>query len=147
MGSVNHRAAAFVLALALAGCASPAGERAQLARDALIGLSEAELRNCAGAPDRSRETDSVAYFTYETGGEPNVPSPTIGVYGGTQTIDSSFDVPLATRLQADYCEATFTLVDGRVARLAYNSTRGGRHAECARIVEGCLAAAAAPEPR
>ena len=140
MSQILHRAAGLLLAGALAACTSAASERALLARQELVGMPKAQLLSCAGVPDRSREDAGVEYFTYENeqvygyGG-----GPTVGVFGGSGHFGTGVSVPLSTRLQSDYCEATFTLVDGRVAELVYNSSRGGRFAECARIVETCLA--------
>ena len=47
------------------------------------------------------------------------------------------------------CEATFTLRNGVVTELVYNTARGNgvrRYSVCGRIVESCLAAAA-PAPQ
>lgn len=137
---------AFLVAAGLSACASPASERALLAQQTLIGMPKSQLLSCAGVPDRSRREGTTEYFTYENERFYDT-GPTVGVFGGSGHVGAGVDVPLATRIQSDYCEATFTLVDGRVARLVYNTSRGGglsRYAECARIVESCLAAVAEP---
>ena len=107
-------------------------------------MPKAQLLSCAGVPDRSREDAGVEYFTYEHGQVYDYGGGTVGVYGGSGHFGTGVSVPLSTRLQSDYCEATFTLVNGRVAELVYNSSRGGRFAECARIVETCLVRATGP---
>ena len=146
MSTTLNRMMGLVLAGALSACASAASERALLAREALIGMPKAQLLSCAGVPDRSRTEASAEYFTYENeqvygyGG-----GTTVGVFGGSGHVGTGLSVPLSTRLQSEYCEATFTLIDGRVAQLVYNSSRGGRYAECARIIEICLATATDPQ--
>ena len=134
----THRAIGLALTAALCACASAASERALLARQALIGMPKAQLLSCAGVPDRSREEATAEYFTYENERIYGGSGATVGVFGGTGHVGTGLSVPLATQLQSEYCEATFTLVDGRVVELVYNSSRGGRYAECARIIETCL---------
>lgn len=140
-----HRAIGLALVAATVGCASAASERAMLARQELIGMPTAQLLSCAGVPDRSRRDANVEYFTYENEQVYGYGGSTVGVFGGSGHFGTGVSVPLSTRLQSEYCEATFTLVDGRVVELVYNSSRGGRFAECARIVETCLAYATEPQ--
>ena len=140
-----HRLTGLLLAGALAACTSAASERALLARQELVGMPKAQLLSCAGVPDRSRQEANVDYFTYENERIFGYGGSTVGVFGGSGHIGTGVNVPLSTRLQSEYCEATFTLVDGRVAELVYNSSRGGRYAECARIVETCLTYATEPQ--
>ena len=144
MSTLLHRATGLVLAGALAACTSAASERALLARQELVGMPKAQLLSCAGVPDRSREDAGIEYFTYENEQVYGYGGSTVGVFGGSGHFGTGVSVPLSTRLQSEYCEATFTLVNGRVAELVYNSSRGGRFAECARIVETCLAQATGP---
>ena len=108
-------------------------------------MPTAQLLSCAGVPDRSRRDANVEYFTYENEEVYGYGGSTVGVFGGSGHFGTGVSVPLSTRLQSDYCEATFTLVDGRVAELVYNSSRGGRFTECARIVETCLTYATEPQ--
>ena len=109
------------------------------------GMPKAQLLSCAGVPDRSRQEASAEYFTYENERIYGYGGSSVGVFGGSGHFGTGVSVPLSTRLQSDYCEATFTLVDGRVAELVYNSSRGGRFAECARIIETCLTYATGPQ--
>ena len=140
-----HRLAGLFFAVALAGCASAESERAMLAREALIGMPKAQLLSCAGVPNRTRQDANVEFFTYENEPFDRFGGTTVGVYGGTGHAGAGLNVPLTSRLQSDFCEATFTLVDGRVAQLVYSSSRGGRFAECARIVESCLVQVTGPQ--
>lgn len=134
----------IALTMTLGACASASSERALLAQQALVGMPKAQLLSCAGVPDRSRAEASAEYFTYENERIYGGSGATIGVFGGSGHVGTGLSVPLATRLQSEYCEATFTLIDGRVAELVYNSSRGGRYAECARIIETCLETATGP---
>ncbi len=145
MTAYLHRLAGLVLAGALTACASAASERAQLARQQLIGMPKAQLLSCAGVPDRSRQEANIEYFTYENEQVYGYGGSSVGVFGGSGHFGTGVSVPLSTRLQSEYCEATFTLVDGRVAELVYNSVRGSRFADCARIVDTCLAYATGPQ--
>lgn len=147
----SSRAPIFALAMglivALAGCSNTSNERALQAQQALIGMPKAQLLSCAGVPDRSRVEAGAEYFTYENERVYGGSGATVGVFGGSGHVGTGFSVPLATQLQSEYCEATFTLVDGRVVELVYNTSRGGRYAECARIVETCLMSANVPPPQ
>lgn len=144
MSPAAHRTIGLALAALLGACANAASERALLAQQALIGMPKAQLLSCAGVPDRSREEASGEYFTYENERIYGTTGTTVGVFGGSGHVGGGLSVPLSTRLQSEYCEATFTLVGGRVVALVYNSSRGGRYAECARIVESCLASVMEP---
>lgn len=135
------------LTLALAACSSASNERALQAQQALVGMPKAQLLSCAGVPDRSRVEASAEYFTYENERVYGGSGATVGVFGGSGHVGTGLSVPLATQLQSEYCEATFTLVDGRVVELTYNTSRGGRYAECASIVETCLVSANVPPPQ
>lgn len=135
------RALTAGLVMALSACTSASSERALLAQQALVGMPKAQLLSCAGVPDRSRTEPGAEYFTYENEQFYGGSGATIGVFGSTGHVGSGISVPLSTQLRSDYCEATFTLIDGHVAELVYNSSRGGRYAECARIIETCLESA------
>ena len=138
MASLYRPAIGLALAATLGACASASSERARLAQQVLIGMPKAQLLSCAGVPDRSRDEQTAEYFTYENERVYGSSGATVGIFGGSGHVGTGVSVPLATQLQSDYCEATFTLVDGVVTGLVYNSSRGGRYAECARIVESCL---------
>lgn len=144
MTSRKLRWIGLALTAVLCACANGASERALLAQQALIGMRKAQLLSCAGVPNRSREEATSEYFTYENERIYGASGASVGVYGSTDYVGSGFSVPLATQLQSEYCEATFTLVDDRVAALVYNSSRGGRYSECARIIETCLASVTEP---
>ncbi|NBB83532.1 MAG: hypothetical protein GVY28_09020, partial [Alphaproteobacteria bacterium] len=122
----------------------------------LIGLSETEVRACAGPPDRSRSRGGVTTLTYgdsagAAGDDRVFTGSTRGGGGGL-----GFDPALRSSLRADYCEVRFEIVDGRVADVRYRSSTGsltGAHGACRSVIERCLAgrqgtpgATAAPDP-
>lgn len=115
----------LVLATALSGCAL---QRARVAREAevrLIGMSETELLECAGAPASARRSGKLNFFTYHGGGDAIVAyaRSELGIY------------------RRRYCDATFTLRDGQVTALQYRGRTGGLLSgdeQCAFIVEDCL---------
>lgn len=138
------RCTALALTAMLGACANPPTERALLAQQTLIGMPKAQLLSCAGVPDRSRAEAFAEYFTYENERYYGGGGTTVGVFGSSGRVGTGLSVPLATELHSEICEATFTLIDGRVVELVYNSSHPGRYAECARIVDSCLAFATQP---
>ncbi len=133
----------------LSACASAAAERAALAQQALVGMPRSQLLSCAGVSERSREHTEGEYFTYENQRIFSTPTASVGVFGGGGGFGYGFRAPLATQVESSRCEATFTLIDGRVTQLVYTSVAGGgrsRFAECAAIVDACLTAIAPSQP-
>ena len=133
------------LASLMAGCTGRLAEQALLAQEALIGLERTELLSCAGVPERARVEGDTEFFTYHSeqirgfGG---------GFYGsgvfsrGYGFRRGSFAVPAGADFSSTYCEATFVLVDGLVTRVNYVGASGvgrARFAQCAFIVQSCLA--------
>ncbi len=138
------RAIGLAITMTLCACSSASHERALAAQQALIGMPKAQLLSCAGVPDRSRDESLAEFFTYENERIYGGSGATVGVFGSSGHVGTGLSVPLATQLQSEYCEATFTLIDGRVAELVYNTSRGGRYSECARIIETCLNSVTGP---
>ena len=153
-------AAALVVALVLAGCASERAERAQEARQALLGLSRSALLQCAGDPQRERRQGGVELLTYS-----NQPWSSGGAYGSAvgvgadstvpqSGIDQAASSPILQEIRSDYCEVTFSLVNNRVDHVGYRTPAGfgqRRYAQCYDIVATCMrvanpAAALTPSP-
>jgi hypothetical protein len=134
--------------LLLAACATAnRGEMALAARSALIGLPKTELLSCAGVPERSRTEGNVEYFTYGSGQLVEYPGTTVGLgfgtYYGTRHpyYGLGWGVPLATEVRSDYCETTFTIVDGVVTNVNYVSASGvgtRRFSQCYYTIQNCL---------
>jgi len=137
---------AAAAALLLAGCATAnRGEMALAARGALIGLPVSDLLSCAGVPERSRTVDNVDYFTYGSGQLVEYPGTTVGLgfgtYGTHPYYGLGWGVPLTTEVRSDYCETTFTIVDGVVTNVNYVSASGvgtRRFSQCYYTIQNCL---------
>jgi hypothetical protein len=117
------------------------------AQNDLVGLSEARLLSCAGAPSRSRSTGNTHYLTYQSAGMAADEAASIGAFGGSagsgmgiEPVNSGVGQKIGTSaLDPNYCEATFTLVDGRVAEVRYRTSGGYlRTAQCSDIVAPCM---------
>lgn len=134
--------------LMLVSCVSPddtssvVSEHATVAsaRQEMIGLSEAELRMCAGFPDAtSDQGDAGQIWSFRRStqrGNTNVvlPATTFGVLpavGGAVNISPS-----------GFCHTQVRLVAGRVAEVEFsgdNNRPGSRNALCATQVDSCVA--------
>jgi hypothetical protein len=121
---------------------SIAGEdsTAASARTEMVGLSETELRMCAGFPDATSDRGSegqIWSFRRSTqGGNTNLvlPATTFGMLpavGGAVNIAPSGN-----------CNTQVRLVEGKVAEVEFsgdNNRPGGRNALCATMVDSCVA--------
>lgn len=128
--------------VALAACSQPrVFDRGAPSPTPLIGLSERDILDCAGQPDRSRSRGGMTTLTY--GDTAGVPSDDYVFSGSTRSGGGGlgFDPSLSQSLRADYCEVTFEIVDGRVSDVRYRSSTGsltGAHGSCRSVVERCL---------
>jgi len=141
MRTVPSLALIAVSALTLTACSTRQAQEATAAQDLLIGMPVQTLLSCAGVPDRREAVDNVEYFTYEnierrsrSGSGVNIG---VGGGGGNVGVGVGFGIPL-TGGGPDGCVATFTVKDGRVARLVYRDEADSA-AACYAIVENCLA--------
>jgi hypothetical protein len=96
----------------------------------MVGLSEADLESCVGAPDQRTTVDGSDVLTYynssSSSGGVNL---TLPIVGGV-----SFS-------GGGYCHTTFKVTDGRVAQVHYtgdNDETLGTHGVCAPIIRGCV---------
>jgi hypothetical protein len=115
---------------ALGACASQVDARAQ--RE-LLGMSKKELLSCAGTPHRQDRVEDWEYLTYVGGGNSN------GDASAVQTPPSTAPGPRASN--QPYCEATFLVKDGVVARVNYQSRTGGvttKGEPCEFLIEKCV---------
>ncbi|MDB4985786.1 MAG: hypothetical protein JWN04_964 [Myxococcaceae bacterium] len=127
----THGGLVLSVLIALSGCALHRARVAHKAERQLIGLSEEDLLQCAGAPAQEKRAGSLSFLTYHGGGDAvAVAQP----FGQSQ-------IGIAT-IKHRYCDATFTLRNGRVAELHYRGRTGGlltRDEQCAFVVDGCVA--------
>ncbi len=140
--------------LVLAGCAADRGEMALAAQGALIGLPRGDLLSCAGVPERSRAEGNVEYFTYGSGQLVEYPTVTMGLGLGYYRSAHPYyglgwGVPVAPEVRSDYCETTFTIVDGVVTDVNYVSASGvgaSRFSQCYYTIQTCLARLSGSDP-
>lgn len=126
-----HGSLVLVMLVGFSGCAIHRARVAHEAESKLIGLSEEQLLQCAGAPAHEKRLGSLSFLTYHGGGD--------GVAVGEVLGRSQIGV---AAYKHRYCDATFTLRNGLVADLQYRGRTGGlltRGEQCAFIVEDCVA--------
>ncbi|MFE0752813.1 hypothetical protein ACFW16_02580 [Inquilinus sp. NPDC058860] len=148
--TLRHAALAGIAFLVLNGCSDREARQQQAltAQSDLVGLSEARLLSCAGTPSRSRSTGNTHYLTYQSAGMAADEAASVGGFGGgsagtamgVNPVNRGVGMPIGTSaLDPNYCEATFTLVDGRVAEVRYRTSGGYfRTAQCSDIVAPCM---------
>jgi len=130
------------------GCSSPEADRAQTARRVLVGIPKSTLLDCAGPPQTVRSDGSVEFLTYSSDPRP-AGGASSGASGSLRSGDQArprglrgtTDVAALDTVRSDYCEARFTVVNGRVSDVTYSSLSGigdRRYERCYRIISGCL---------
>jgi hypothetical protein len=116
------------------------------ARKALLGLSEVDIRMCAGFPSRTVDIQSGQIWTYErtvNSGGLNVSVPTFGL--GTVPVPGG-SVNVAS---GGYCNTQVRFTNGKVVEIAYagdNDLPRRRNALCTSIVDECVIYARTPHP-
>lgn len=126
-----------LLSLALLGaCASPLEQVAERARTEMVGMSDAQLKACAGEPTALNRENGVDLWSYFR--ETSRSATTVSDVGYTPTgrAETSYDY-------FRYCEATFALQNGRVREVEFRGrTATGREImePCGAIVQRCVKA-------
>ena len=118
---------------ALTGCGYADSRMAHQAQVNMTGMSLADLQSCAGVPDKASKIDDrtqILTYSYksDTSGGIDV---TLPLVGGGYTLGGS----------GSNCNATFRVVDNKVASLFYsgnNDRPNGEDGVCAPIVRGCM---------
>ena len=117
------------------------------ARKEMVGLSEADVRMCAGFPSATADAGgSSQIWTYQRTvqrGNLNVVIPTLAV-GAIPTVGGSLNVN-----PGGYCNTQIRMVDGRVAEVAYagdNNLPNHRDGLCVSTVDACVAYARQRHP-
>lgn len=121
-------------AFLLSACASPLDLAAEKAKTDMIGMSEQQLKACAGEPTATNLENGTALWSYfrETS-RSAVAISDVG-YTPTRRGETTYDY-------YRYCEATFALQNGRVRSVEYRGrTATGREVlePCGAIVERCV---------
>jgi len=110
------------------------------ARHALVGLSDADVRMCAGFPTSTADVgEAVQIWTYERQvqrGTVNVFAPAFGIGPTIPALGGSLNVG-----SRGYCHAQMQFVNGHVVKVAYagdNNQTGSLNALCSTFVDGCV---------
>ena len=118
----------------LASCGAREAEIAQQARGGLVGLSQSDIRMCAGLAAKTEKDKTGDVWMYEHGASMpgGFPAPTVLVpMGGGVT----FNQPTS------YCRVQFRFVKDRVAAIEYSGETdlfGNRDAVCSQMIRTCL---------
>lgn len=141
--------AAGALVLGLGACANPQADQALFAQQAFVGMPAETLLSCAGVPARQASVDNLDYFTYTSERIVSRSIPSAGIspywhpwYGWRYASPFWGFGNDRTEVESRNCDATFTLKNGVVQQVVYNSASDGRSArlgQCYQIVENCLA--------
>ncbi|RUU12854.1 hypothetical protein EOD10_16610 [Mesorhizobium sp. M7A.T.Ca.TU.009.01.3.2] len=109
------------------------------ARKEMVGLSEADVRMCAGFPtataDAGRSGQIWTYKRIVQRGNLSIVVPTLAV-GAIPAVGGSVNVA-----PGGYCDTQIRMVDGRVAEVAYagdNNLPNRRDALCVSTVDACV---------
>jgi hypothetical protein len=114
---------------ALSGCSIGRHDTAVQATTDLVGISKADLYQCAGVPDRTAIVDGVEYVTFDNT-EETTQSLTIPLIGGG-----------ASNQATQFCRTTASLVNGKVTAISYTGDTGAFYArdeQCAYSIATCV---------
>ncbi|SFO42889.1 hypothetical protein SAMN03159463_01866 [Mesorhizobium sp. NFR06] len=108
------------------------------ARKEMVGLSEADIRMCAGFPTATADVGSSGQIWQRTvqRGNLNIVVPTLAV-GAVPAVGGSVNVA-----PGGYCNTQIRMLNGHVAEVAYagdNNLPNSRNALCASTVDACVA--------
>jgi hypothetical protein len=123
-----------LLSVCVAGCGAREAELASHGKVRLTGLSQSEVRMCAGFPAKNEKDKRGEIWMYEHGA--SMPGgftvPAVGLPWGASLNSSTPN---------GYCRVQFRFVGGRIAEVSYAGETdlwGHRDAVCAQIVRNCL---------
>jgi hypothetical protein len=112
----------------------------EAARKEMVGLSEADVRMCAGFPTATADAGgSGQIWTYQRAvqrGNLSIVVPTLAM-GAIPAVGGSVNVA-----PGGYCNTQIRMVDGQVAEVAYagdNNLPNSRDALCVSTVDACVA--------
>lgn len=121
--------------LLLSGCVTANRAAVMQARSHMIGLSQADVRMCAGFPQRtSHEADNSDIWSYETTRNGN------GLTVSAPILFGAASSSVSMSSAGSSCKMQVRFVDGKVTRVVYagdNGTAEGPATVCAPIVAAC----------
>jgi hypothetical protein len=126
----------LALAFILSGCAVEQHDVAESGRSALVGMSDTDIRMCAGHPNNEDKIKGGAIWMYEhgatsPGGVAVAPVLPVLPFGGATVGESD----------NGYCRVQLRIENGKVTEVSYagaNSVLGESEAVCAPIVRNCI---------
>ncbi|WP_152045984.1 hypothetical protein [Aureimonas psammosilenae] len=122
--------------LSFAGCAALTEfNDVEIARSAMLGFTEQDVRMCAGFPSRTAEEGDMTIWSYEIDNRSAGVSLSAPILFGAASTNLSLP-------STGTCRAQFRFVDGRVDRVSYagnNDTARGRDTLCTPVIKGCVA--------
>jgi len=131
---VGIRFLSAAMIMSLAGCGAREAEIAEQGRSGLVGLSQSDIRMCAGFATKTEKDKTGDIWMYEHGtSSPDSTTPTVGF-------------PLAATVQfnapnAGYCRVQLRFAKDRVAAVEYageTDMMGHRDAVCAQMIRTCV---------
>ncbi|MBC8130241.1 MAG: hypothetical protein H7Y08_07955 [Rhizobiaceae bacterium] len=105
----------------------------EIARTAMLGFNEQDVRMCAGFPTRSASEGDVTVWSYEGGGRQGGVDISAPVLFGAA--NANLSIPGGT------CRFQVRFQRGRVDRIAYagdNDSPQGRDTICTPVIDGCV---------
>jgi hypothetical protein len=124
----------LVIALSLSGCGAHEAEIAKQGRSGLVGLSQSDIRMCAGLATKTEKDKAGDIWMYEHGtSSPDGMTPTVGFPFAASV---QFNAP-----NAGYCRVQLRFVKDRVAAVEYageTDMMGHRDAVCAQMIRTCM---------
>jgi hypothetical protein len=120
----------LALIVILAGCAARQAELAKLGRSELVGLSERDIRMCAGLPakDQNGKDEKIWMYEHNATSPGGVEPPALPWIGQVGHVDA-------------YCRVQVRFVRGKVAEVSYagaSDIAGASDAACGPIIKACL---------
>ncbi|MCZ0735438.1 hypothetical protein [Phreatobacter sp. AB_2022a] len=129
-------AACCAMIFILSGCGAYEARLAQFARYRLAGLSQGDIRMCAGMPNSTAPDGRGEIWMYEHGG--TTPGGMVAPGLSVPTPTGPVSIGVATD---GYCRVQIRFVDGKLVEVDYagqTSIGAARDAFCAPIVQSCL---------
>lgn len=124
-----------LLGLLVSSCATHhAFNRVEIAKTTMRGMSEQDVRMCAGFPNKTYEDGKTRIWSYEleqrTGGVTLNAPVMFGLANSSLSLASN-----------GYCKVQFLFIDGRVDKISYagdSDTPRGRDTLCTPVISGCV---------
>jgi hypothetical protein len=127
----------LLIALVVTACSVQRAEVASEAQSKMVGMSNQQVLECMGAPERRATVGDTEVWSYVSGGDTSTfghGTASMNATGQTNVFGSSHSVHR-------YCVVNIVMTGGRVAAVHYTGRTGGvltRGEQCAFAVQNCL---------